>query len=127
MAPTTRATTTSPSPPSTPREPSRLPVLEVLGVIATFRQNVERFKLYRASLSVIRFLLVLNLTYTVLGVAFLIMAFAKDLTPEFSNDQRSQFGRIGKQDFAPFEQSTKIDKLKKTLATSCHAYHFLII
>merc|ERR1711976_1034870 len=51
----------------------RLSVWEVLGIVSTFRQNVERMKLYRATLSVVRFMAVLNFIYTVVGTAFFVI------------------------------------------------------
>jgi hypothetical protein len=68
---------------------------EVLGVVTSFRQNVERLKLYRASVSVIRFLSVLNLTYTLVGAAFLILAFCPQWTTDFTDQQRFQFMKLG--------------------------------
>ncbi len=68
---------------------------EMIHVLASFRQNHERLKLFRVSLSVIRFLSILNFVYTVLGVTFLVLALCTDWTPEFSGYQRTQFFRIG--------------------------------
>ena len=70
-------------------------VLDVLHVLTDFRQNHERLKLYRVSLSVIRFLSVLNFVYTVLGVTFLLLALCTEWTPEFDDRQRAQFFKIG--------------------------------
>merc|ERR1711997_632190 len=55
------------------QDTGRLSVWEVLGIVSTFRQNVERMKLYRATLSVVRFMAVLNFIYTVVGTAFLVI------------------------------------------------------
>ena len=77
-------------------EAGRYSVTEVFYVLTAFRQNHERFKLYRVSLSVIRFLSILNFIYTILGVTFLMLALCSDWTPEFEDHQRAQFFRIGK-------------------------------
>ena len=76
----------------------RLSIWEVLGIVSTFRQNVERLKLYKATLSVIRFMAVLNFIYTVVGTAFLIIGLfenvheAMGITP----GQSGQFLKLGK-------------------------------
>lgn len=76
----------------------RLSIWEVLGIVSTFRQNVERMKLYKATLSVVRFMAVLNFIYTVVGCAFLIIG----LTPqvyqamEIKPNQSAQFLKLGK-------------------------------
>ncbi len=75
--------------------PDRCSMLEVVNVLASFRENHERLKLYRVSLSVIRFLSILNFVYTVLGVTFLMLALCTEWTPEFNDYQRNQFFRIG--------------------------------
>ncbi len=77
----------------------RLSMWEVLGVVTSFRQNVERLKLYRASVSVVRFLSILNLTYTLVGAAFLILAFCPQWTTDFSDQQRFQFMKLGNYSF----------------------------
>ena len=74
---------------------ARLSMWEVLGVVTSFRQNVERLKLYRASVSVVRFLSILNLTYTLVGAAFLILAFCPQWTTDFNDQQRFQFMKLG--------------------------------
>ena len=78
-----------------PLTPNSYNVLDVLHVLTDFRQNHERLKLYRVSLSVIRFLSVLNFVYTVLGVTFLLLALCTEWTPEFDDKQRAQFFKIG--------------------------------
>ena len=77
----------------------RLSVWEVLGIVSTFRQNVERMKLYRATLSVIRFMAVLNFIYTVVGSAFLIIGLSPKVyeAMEIGEPQSAQFLRFGKQ------------------------------
>lgn len=70
-------------------------IIEVISVLTSFRQNHERLKLYRVSLSVIRFLSILNFVYTLLGVTLLMLAMSSDLSQDFSNAQRDQFFRIG--------------------------------
>lgn len=76
-------------------ESDRYTVTEVIYVLTSFRQNHERLKLYRVSLSVIRFLSILNFVYTILGITFLMLALCSDWTPEFGDHQRAQFFRIG--------------------------------
>ena len=80
----------------------RLSVWEVLGIVSTFRQNVERMKLYRATLSVIRFMAVLNFIYTVVGSAFLIIGLSPKVyeAMEIGEPQSAQFLRFGEQFFA---------------------------
>lgn len=78
-------------------EPSRA-FIEVLGMLAEFRHNHERLKLYRVSMSVIRFLSVLNVFYTILGLgAITIGSFG--LTDAWISDisdrQREQFYNVG--------------------------------
>merc|ERR1711983_66812 len=75
----------------------RLSVWEVLGIVSTFRQNVERMKLYRATLSVVRFMAVLNFIYTVVGSAFLIIGLSPSVyeAMEINNKQSAQFLKLG--------------------------------
>ena len=42
-----------------------------------------------------RFLSVLNLVYTLLGITLLVMALCTNLAPEFNEHQRNQFYKIG--------------------------------
>ncbi|TRY67079.1 hypothetical protein TCAL_05965 [Tigriopus californicus] len=79
-------------------------ITEVITVLTSFRQNHERLKLYRVSLSVIRFLSILNFVYTLLGVTLLMLAMSSDLSQDFTDAQRDQFFRIGMavSIFAPF-------------------------
>ena len=80
------------------QESGRLSIWEVLGIVSTFRQNVERLKLYRATLSVVRFMAVLNFIYTVVGSAFLIIGLSPKVyeAMEINNNQSAQFLRLGK-------------------------------
>jgi hypothetical protein len=89
-------TSSIPIPVTPPTDNRRLSMWEVLGVVTSFRQNVERLKLYRASVSVVRFLSILNLTYTMVGAAFLVLAFCPQWTTDFSDQQRFQFMKLGK-------------------------------
>lgn len=75
----------------------RLSIWEVLGIVSTFRQNVERLKLYRATLSVIRFMAVLNFIYTVVGTAFLIIGLFDSVHEAMGIDSRQsgQFLKLG--------------------------------
>jgi len=75
----------------------RLSIWEVLGIVSTFRQNVERLKLYKATLSVIRFMAVLNFIYTVVGSAFLIIGLYEKVHDalDINKRQAEQFLRLG--------------------------------
>lgn len=75
----------------------RLSVWEVLGIVTTFRQNVERLKLYKATLTVIRFFAVLNFIYSVVGVAFVIIGFTPKVYEalEIQPNQSTQFLKLG--------------------------------
>jgi hypothetical protein len=59
---------------------------------------VERLKLYRATLSVIRFMAVLNFIYTVLGTAFLVIGLFPNVSDalDVNYGQSTQFLRLGK-------------------------------
>ena len=76
----------------------RLSIWEVLGIVSTFRQNVERLKLYKATLSVIRFMAVLNFIYTVVGTAFLIIGLIPHVHRALgiNETQSQQFLKLGK-------------------------------
>ena len=76
----------------------RLSIWEVLGIVSTFRQNVERLKLYKATLSVIRFMAVLNFIYTVVGTAFLIIGLFDNVHEAMgiTRGQSGQFLKLGK-------------------------------
>ena len=76
----------------------RLSIWEVLGIVSTFRQNVERLKLYKATLSVIRFMAVLNFIYTVVGTAFLIIGLFENVHEAMgiTRGQSGQFLKLGK-------------------------------
>lgn len=75
----------------------RLSIWEVLGIVTTFRQNVERLKLYKASCSVVRFMSIINFIYTVLGAAMLIIGLFPNMTKtlDISEFQRMQFLKFG--------------------------------
>jgi hypothetical protein len=70
-------------------------MFEVVHVLTSFHRNHERMKMLRVSLSVIRFLSILNLVYTLLGITLLVMALCTNLAPEFDDNQRTQFYKIG--------------------------------
>jgi len=100
----TRTTTTTSTTTNTTRrlnisgqDTGRLSIWEVLGIVSTFRQNVERLKLYRATLSVVRFMAVLNFIYTVVGSAFLIIGLSPSVyeAMEINNKQSAQFLKLG--------------------------------
>ena len=76
----------------------RLSIWEILGIVSTFRLNVERLKLYKATLSVVRFMAVLNFIYTVVGSAFLIIGLSPKVygALEITPGQSAQFRRLGK-------------------------------
>ena len=80
----------------------RLSVWEVLGIVSTFRQNVERMKLYRATLSVVRFMAVLNFIYTVVGTAFLVIGLFPKIYEalDISHSASPQFLKLGKSSFS---------------------------
>jgi hypothetical protein len=80
------------------QDTGRLSIWEVLGIVSTFRQNVERLKLYRATLSVVRFMAVLNFIYTVVGSAFLIIGLSPSVyeAMDINNSQSAQFLKLGK-------------------------------
>ena len=67
----------------------------VEGVVVTGRVEDVREHLHRASVSVVRFLSILNLTYTLVGAAFLILAFCPQWTTDFNDQQRFQFMKLG--------------------------------
>ena len=77
----------------------RLSVWEVLGIVSTFRQNVERMKLYRATLSVVRFMAVLNFIYTVVGTAFLVIGLFPKIYKalDIPHSASPQFLKLGKE------------------------------
>ena len=77
----------------------RLSVWEVLGIVSTFRQNVERMKLYRATLSVVRFMAVLNFIYTVVGTAFLVIGLFPKIYEalDIPHSASPQFLKLGKE------------------------------
>ena len=76
----------------------RLSIWEVLGIVSTFRQNVERLKLYKATLSVVRFMAVLNFIYTVVGTAFLVIGLFPKIYQalDISAHASPQFLKLGK-------------------------------
>merc|ERR1739838_860577 len=95
--PPTTTNTTSRGMNSSGQETGRLSIWEVLGIVSTFRQNVERLKLYRATLSVVRFMAVLNFIYTVVGSAFLIIGLSPSVyeAMDINNSQSAQFLKLG--------------------------------
>jgi len=70
-------------------------MFEVVSVLTSFHRNHARIKMLRVSISVIRFLSILNLVYTLLGITLLVMALCTNLAPEFNYEQRNQFYKIG--------------------------------
>jgi len=67
----------------------------VINVLSSYTTNHERLKVLRVSLSVIRFLSILNFVYTILGGTFLLLALCKEWTPQVNDMQRQQFFKIG--------------------------------
>merc|ERR1719206_283755 len=58
-------------------------VLEFLGAVSHFQHNVQRYRWYVLSISTIKFLSILNITYTLVGLVFVILAFFPPSNPLF--------------------------------------------
>ena len=82
------------------RRPRNLSAWEVLGVVSTFKYNVDRMRFYKSSISTIKFLSILNITYTVVGVVFLFLSMFPTTDMNFNYYQKQHFFRLGKQDIA---------------------------
>ena len=69
---------------------------EVLGAVSTFKYNVDRMRFYKSSISTIKFLSILNITYTVVGVVFLFLSMFPTTDMNFNYYQKQHFFRLGK-------------------------------
>lgn len=58
-------------------------VMEFLGAVSHFQHNVQRYRWYMLSISTIKFLSILNITYTLVGLVFVILAFFPPANPLF--------------------------------------------
>jgi len=58
-------------------------VLEFLGAVSHFQHNVQRYRWYVLSISTIKFLSILNITYTLVGMVFVMLAFFPPSNPLF--------------------------------------------
>jgi len=58
-------------------------VLEFLGAVSHFQHNVQRYRWYVLSISTIKFLSILNITYTLVGLVFVVLAFFPPSNPLF--------------------------------------------
>jgi len=67
-------------------------VLEFLGAVSHFQHNVQRYRWYVLSVSTIKFLSILNITYTLVGLVFVTLSFLPPSNPLF---QQVLFYKIG--------------------------------
>lgn len=67
-------------------------VLEFLGAVSHFQHNVQRYRWYVLSVSTIKFLSILNITYTLVGLVFVTLSFLPPTNPLF---QQVLFYKIG--------------------------------
>ena len=82
---------------NTPRQrPLSLSAWEVLGAVSAFKYNVDRMRFYKSSISTIKFLSILNITYTVVGVVFLFLSMFPTTDMNFNHYQKQHFFRLGK-------------------------------
>ena len=68
-------------------------VMEFLGAVSHFQHNVQRYRWYMLSISTIKFLSILNITYTLVGLVFVILAFFPPANPVV---HKVLFYKIGK-------------------------------
>ena len=68
---------------------------EVLGAVSTFRHNLDRLRWYKSSISTIKFLSILNITYTVVGIVFLMLSIMPAFDMKFTELQRDNFFILG--------------------------------
>jgi len=81
---------------NTPRQrPLSLSAWEVLGAVSAFKYNVDRMRFYKSSISTIKFLSILNITYTVVGVVFLFLSMFPTTDMNFNHYQKQHFFRLG--------------------------------
>ena len=69
---------------------------EVLGAVSAFKYNVDRMRFYKSAISTIKFLSILNITYTVVGVVFLFLSMFPTTDMNFNYYQKQHFFRLGK-------------------------------
>jgi len=79
-----------------PRQrPVGLSAWEILGAVSAFKYNVDRMRFYKSSISTIKFLSILNITYTVVGVVFLFLSMFPTTDLNFNYYQKQHFFRLG--------------------------------
>ena len=78
------------------QRPMGISAWEILGAVSAFKYNVDRMRFYRSSISTIKFLSILNITYTVVGVVFLFLSMFPTTDMNFTYYQKQHFFRLGK-------------------------------
>ena len=78
------------------QRPIGLSAWEILGAVSAFKYNVDRMRFYKSSISTIKFLSILNITYTVVGVVFLFLSMFPTSDMNFTVHQKEHFFRLGK-------------------------------
>ncbi len=78
------------------QRPLGLSAWEILGAVSAFKYNVDRMRFYKSSISTIKFLSILNITYTVVGVVFLFLSMFPTTDMNFTYYQKQHFFRLGK-------------------------------
>ena len=78
------------------QRPLGLSAWEILGAVSAFKYNVDRMRFYKSSISTIKFLSILNITYTVVGVVFLFLSMFPTADMNFTVYQKEHFFRLGK-------------------------------
>ena len=81
------------------QRPMGLSAWEILGAVSAFKYNVDRMRFYRSSISTIKFLSILNITYTVVGVVFLFLSMFPTTDMNFTYYQKQHFFRLGEHIF----------------------------
>lgn len=77
------------------QRPLGLSAWEILGAVSAFKYNVDRMRFYKSSISTIKFLSILNITYTVVGVVFLFLSMFPTTDMNFTYYQKQHFFRLG--------------------------------
>lgn len=77
------------------QRPLGLSAWEILGAVSAFKYNVDRMRFYKSSISTIKFLSILNITYTVVGVVFLFLSMFPTADMNFTVYQKEHFFRLG--------------------------------
>ena len=97
------------------QRPLGLSAWEILGAVSAFKYNVDRMRFYRSSISTIKFLSILNITYTVVGVVFLFLSMFPTTDMNFTYYQKQHFFRLGEHFWriTNINLGTKILKLKR--------------